>query len=197
MTTRQGFVRGRVGRCPAALQSNRARLGRVPKKKPRPRQGAGLQALHERSISRISSAVRSNQPATGSIFVPAGEGYSAVATPKKKRLRGAVQDKGDKMAPSSNLVRCRTVMGSLPIKGSPVRNRKPRLHPPEPRAGASLMTPALDNPAEFSSLVISHAPCAGEKTGLSDTGILVAPKVECEQPRISAWLSVSRNRPLG
>src|SRR5262249_54232456 len=46
-------------------------------------------------------------------------------------------------------------------------------------------------PAEFSSLVISHAPCAGEKTSLSDTGTCVSSKIECNQPRILAWLSVN------
>src|SRR5262245_62054075 len=48
-----------------------------------------------------------------------------------------------------------------------------------------------DNPAEFSSLVIGYAPCACEKTGLSDTSIFVAPKIECDQARILTWLSVN------
>ena len=50
---------------------------------------------------------------------------------------------------------------------------------------------ALYNPAEFSSLVTSYPPCAGEKISLRDTGTFVGLKRDLDQARTLVGLAVN------
>jgi len=50
---------------------------------------------------------------------------------------------------------------------------------------------SLNDPAEFSRLVISYPPCAGEKISLRDTGTFVGLKRELDQARNPFCLAVN------
>jgi len=57
--------------------------------------------------------------------------------------------------------------------------------------GQSQALSALYNPAEFSSLVTSYPPCAGEKISLRDTSTFVGLKRNLDEARILMCLAIN------